>query len=125
MFGGWPDPGTMLAAGQILTDEATVAFWEAEADRCREEAANHKHVLSGTWTASEAAIRFLAGKLHSEFHTKAQQAIRDLFYWQLLEISLIEINWSLVAAWILNDLPEECYMDSFQEGKKFCLPSAK
>lgn len=102
-YQGWKNYETWLVNLHLTNEEPSYRYWLAEAERISGEASETEQVVSGIWTAEEAARYKLAEQLRDEV-TEAAPSTEALLYADLIDAALTSVDWDEVAQhWLGKD----------------------
>jgi len=100
---GWTNYETWAVALWIDNDQLSYQRWHDAAAEARQEAAQCPQVAEGIWEAKDAPRFLLADWLKDEITSEAPLSEADV-YTDLLNAALGEVNWSEIAAHLLDDI---------------------
>lgn len=98
---GWVNYGTWAVFIWFDNDQASHNHWCDVARQHREMSATRQQVLSGTWTAADAAKYHLADQLKEKITAGAPDVLEGA-YSDLLDAAFDEVRWDEIAAHYLE-----------------------
>lgn len=104
-YNGWSNYETWAAHLWLTNEQGSYAYWRSEAGRQLREADDAEQVAKGIWTVQQAARFRLAEQLKEEHLENAPEQDPSV-YSDLLTAALDEVDWSEVAAALLEECEE-------------------